>query len=359
MRLGAHGDILMATPALKAIREARPNAHITWIVERKERQAIDAHPYVDTILLWDSSYFKRMLRRVNWAGWAFEALRFRRRMRERKFDAFISYQPEEWPLLTIASGARTTVGIFDTFRQFNRGRRTSGYQRYYTHPFAHDRLPEHRTDQYLLALGPLGIEPPIDKRMSMGVTSEDLTAVEAFLSPKIQSSPFVILAPMTTWESRCWEPDRYAQLGTRLARNGYRTVIISSADEREKKVAGEIADKMDCDPVIAAGVFSFREMAALIGRADVLVSGDTGPMHVAAAMNTPFVSLFGPTPVAGRAPFSDRGISIMHPVPCGPCDQKLCPLAGPGRMACMSLITVDEVLESVLSLAAKFGRATA
>ncbi len=193
----------------------------------------------------------------------------------------------------------------------------------------------------------------------MGITSEDLTAVKSFLSPKIQSSPFVILAPMTTWESRCWAPDRYAELGTRLAREGYRSVIISSANDREKRVALEIAEKMDGDPVVAAGVFSFREMAALIGEADVLVSGDTGPMHVAAAMDTPFVSLFGPTPVAGRVPFSQRGISIMHPVPCGPCDQKLCPLAGPGHMACMSLITVDEVLEAVLGLGAKFGRATA
>ncbi len=90
MRLGAHGDILMATPMLQAIRDARPNAHITWIAERKEKQAIDAHPYIDELLLWDSSYFKRMLRRLNWGRWAVEALRFRRQMRDRRIDAFIS-----------------------------------------------------------------------------------------------------------------------------------------------------------------------------------------------------------------------------------------------------------------------------
>ena len=85
-------------------------------------------------------------------------------------------------------------------------------------------------------------------------------------------------------------------------------------------------------------MLTFRQMAALIARAPALVSGDTGPMHVAAAVGTPFVALFGPTPADGRAPLAGRGTVLLHPVPCGPCDQKVCPNKDEDQMRCMRLI---------------------
>jgi len=352
MRLAAHGDILMATPVVQAIREAKPNAYITWIAERKEKQSIDAHPAVDELILWDSPYFKRFLRKVNWLGWLVEALKFRRLLRDRHFDAFISYQPEEWPLLMLGSGAQNTIGIFDTFRAFYRSKTTSQYRRLYKHAFAHEQLPPHRTDQYLMALPPLGIDPDVSKLMHMGFTSEDRVTARRFIAPHLagHDAPYVVLAPMTTWTSRCWPAERFAELGDRLEHDGYRVVLISSSAEHEAAVVEKVSGLMTRKPVTAAGTLPFRAMAALLADAAALVSGDTGPMHVAAAVGAPFVALFGSTPVDNLAPLAGPGVVLSHSVPCGPCYQKHCLLADPDKNLCMRKITVDEAYAAFRSL---------
>lgn len=346
MRLGAHGDILMGTPLLTALRAAWPDAHLTWIVERKERDSIDAHPLIDEILLWDGAYWKRMLRRGLFPLWLARGLRFRRALRERRYDVFISFQPEEWPLLTRAVNAPMSVGVFDTFRQFQGAQGRSPHTRLYSTAFTEPDLPPHRTDQYLLPLRALGLPEPADKRMSLGYTSEDAQAAAQVLGA---TERFAVLAPMTTWPSRCWPAERYAELGDALARtHGCRIVLIGSAKERPQVEA--IAAQMKTPPLVAAGALRFREMAALIARACLLVSGDTGPMHVAAALGVPYIALFGPTPVEGRAPLAGRGLSLLHPVPCGPCDQKVCRHVDENERLCLRRISVEEVLAAARSL---------
>ena len=353
MRLGAHGDILMGTPLLAALRAHYPQAHLTWLVEYKERDAIEANSDLDEVLLWDSSYFKRFLRRGNFPLWLLRAWQLRAELRRRRYDVFVSLQPEEWPLLLRGVGAATTIGIFDTFRQFAGSEKTSPYAKLYTHAYAFPDLPEHRTDQYLLPLQALNVPAPSDKRMRMGFTAEDGGAAEAFLrtSGFEAGRPFAVLAPMTTWPSRCWPPERFAKLGDLLsARAGCDVVLIGSPRESEREAVAAIAARMKTPPAQAAGALTFRQMAALIARSVALVSGDTGPMHVAAAVGTPYVALFGPTPVAGRVPLAGRGRALMHPVPCGPCDQKVCPNPPETFLRCMKLLTVEEVFETVSEL---------
>lgn len=349
-RNGAHGDILMATPLLTALRDAWPNSHITWIVEHKEAPAIDTHPYLDELIFWDSSYWKRMLRRGLLPLWWLQGQKLKRQFREREYDIFISFQPEEWGYLVAqACGAEVRIGVFDTFRQFSGDTATSKNTRLYTRSYTFDELPLHRTDQYLLPLKALGLDVPAEKQMMMGFTNIDEAAVYRFLAEVgLKGKPFVVLAPMTTWVSRCWPGDRYAALSDALRKEGIPTVLIGSKKEQEEVEA--IAAQMKYPPITAVGTMAFREMAALIAKSSLLVSGDTGPMHVAAAVGTPYLSLFGPTPVMGRAPLAGKGKVLMHPVPCGPCDKKDCPNPPDDFMLCMRHIHVNEVFESARQL---------
>lgn len=350
-RNGAHGDILMGTPLLTAIRAQWPDAHLTWLVERKERESIDAHPCIDELLLWNSAYWKRLLRRGLLPLWTAAALRMRRALRERHFDVFISFQPEEWPLLARNVGAPVRIGVFDTFREFTGDSRTSSNVRFYTRAFTYGELPPHRTDQYLLPLEALGLTASGDKQMTLGFTQDDADAAARFLVGNgiRADAGFVVLAPMTTWPTRCWPGERYAALADRLADDGVPVVLIGSPREREKISAVQAAMRR-CRPAVAAGDLTFRQMGALVARAAALVSGDTGPMHVAAAVRTPYVALFGPTPAPGRAPLAGRGRILLHPVPCGPCDKKRCANVGEDFMRCMRLITVEEAHTAVLDL---------
>ena len=359
MRLGSYGDVLMGTPLLSALRQAYPEAHLTWIVEHTAQQAVDANPYLDELIIWDGGFWKDMLSerwkkmftksRLLGARWLFHALRFRGRLRRNRYDAFISFQPEEWPLLVSGVGAPATVGVFDTFREHHRATSTSSHTKRYKHAYAFPHQPAHRTDQYLLALEALGLPPSADKHMSLGFTAEDAAAAEDFLTDhgiRPEEAP-VVIAPMTTWPARNWANRRWTELADALSAQGQKLILIGSAQAEEQSKIAALAAEMRTTPALALGTLSFRQMSALLARAAVVVSGDTGPMHAAAAVGAPVISLFGPTPVARFAPLAGRGTTLMHPVPCGPCHQSVCGNEGANYMHCMNLITVEEVMQAV------------
>jgi len=359
MRLGSYGDVLMGTPLLGALRHALPDAHFTWMVEYNAREAIDANPYLDELIVWDGGFWKDMLSerwkkmftkgRLLGVRWLFHALRLRGRLRRNRYDIFISFQPEEWPLLVNGTGAPVTVGVFDTFREHYKATTTSPHTARYKHAFNFPHLPAHRTDQYLLALGALGLPPAADKRMRMGFTAEDAAAAQDFLTCQgigLEDAP-IVMAPMTTWPARNWAARQWVELADALSAQGHKIVMVGSTQDEERSQIAALAAETRLPPVLALGTLSFRQMSALLARAAVVISGDTGPMHAAAAVGVPTVSLFGPTPVARFAPLAGRGIALMHPVPCGPCHQSVCDNEGTDYMRCMRLITVEEVIQAV------------
>ncbi|MBC8137758.1 MAG: glycosyltransferase family 9 protein [Fibrella sp.] len=345
---GALGDIMMGSVILPALRDRYPDAHITWLTHYTAQEAIEANPYVDEILIWDGMYWKRKVRTLAWFPWFKAMLVFRGELRGRNFDTFISLQADEWPSLALGSGANVKIGVFDTFRRFFGDRKTSGYTRFYDHSFAFPDLPEHRIDQYLLSLDALGIPKPADKRITLGYTQEDRAAADRFkaangLDP---GEPFVILVPMTSWYTKCWSGDRFVALGNTLARRGYRVVLSGSPKEAE--AVRTLAARFEIPPVVVAGELCFRASAALIDDASLVVSGDTGPMHAAVALETPYVALFGATSPAWYGPLAGRGMVLQHPVPCGPCDRKQCANTGDKFLLCMNLLTVEEVTNAAL-----------
>lgn len=354
MRLGSYGDIVMGTPLLTALREAYPKAHLTWLVEHSQREAIDANPFLDEILVWNGGYWRRMLRLGLVLPWLIQGLRLRSLLRHRNFDIFITFHAEQWPLVTRAVAAPKSVGIFGVFPQFDDPKRH--YARLYSKSYQEEDLPPHRTDIHLLALKALNLPPPSSKQMTMGYTSEDAEVASAFLREHFSTAsspsaepPLVVIAPKTTWESRCWPEDRYVELGDRLMSEHHCHLVLIGSP-KEQAAVDRIASQMRVRPATAPGTLRFRQMAALLGKADLVISGDTGPMHVAAAVRTPYLALFGPTPVRGRAPLEGRGLSLVHPVPCGPCDLDVCRNPGENYMLCMNLLTVEEVLAAAKSL---------
>ncbi len=351
VKFGALGDILMATPLLTALRRAYPEAHITWVAEDTNLGAIDTNPHIDEILLWSSGYWQlmRSSKPRNWIRnqfgfrWPLKLLRLKWLL-HRRFDTFISFHPERWNFLRSAAAPRTSLGIFESPDQAKRD-----YTSRYTKAYTAADFSVHRTNNSLLPLGALSLPPATDKQMILGFTAEDDNAARDFLKrhDHPDGQEFLLLAPMTTWESRVWPAENYVQLGNALAKQGRRLVLISSPHLEEREAVSAIASQMQVPPMTALGTLTFRQMAALMARASLLISSDTGPMHAAAAVGTPYLALFGPTPVLGRAPLAGRGLALAHAVPCGPCDQQVCPNPPETYMKCMHLLTVSEVLDAV------------
>ena len=349
VRTIANGDILMSTPLIAGLRAAWPDAHITYLVERREREAIEAHPQIDRLLLWDTAFWKTMTRRGSYPLWFLRTRVLRQRLRAERFDTLISLMPEDWGWLVDAVGAQTTIGVFDTFREYHRQRRTSRRARLYDRAFTFDDLPPHRTDQYLLPLRALNLPTPTDPRMTMGWTAEDESAANAFIQEQALGDRFVVVAPRAGWPSRCWPTERWAAFCEGLtARHDCRILLVGGLGDQA--ALSEVADGMGSRAIVAAGAFGFRQLAALTARALLTASGDTGPMHVAAAVGTPYLALFGPTPAPRFAPIVGRGLPMFHPVPCGPCHQRRCPLSGAAFEQCLHQITVEEALAGAASL---------
>lgn len=350
VKFGALGDILMATPLLTALRQAYPAAHLTWLVEDRNVQAIDANPFIDEVMLWGSGQWSSMrsTRPRNWIRnrfglrWLNGLARLNYHLKHR-FDTVITFHPEHWQFLLDAVAPKTSVGVFQSSSEQKRD-----YTSRYTKAYTEKDFPVRQTDIYLLPTDALGLPPATDKRMVMGYTVEDSDSVDCLLRTHGVGPKFVVLAPLTTWSSKCWPEERWSALGDALVDRGNQVVLVGTKGEAD--AVKRVATGMQASSVMLAGALSFREAGALIARAALCISSDSGPMHVAAAVNTPYVSLFGPTPPARWAPVEGRGNVLLHPVPCGPCMKLICQNPPDSQMLCMHLLTVAEVLESALQV---------
>lgn len=358
VKLLAFGDVLMAAPLVSALRLYHPDAHITWMVERKYVQAIDANPCVDEVVVWEGDYWRDLLpsrwkKWLNipqrWLGlrWIVQALKFRQQLRRRDFDILISMHPEQWRLLVPGSGAAVSIGVFESGH---------GLEKAYTFPHEIGGLPEHRTDKYLVPLQSLGHSLTVDKQMTLGYTADDLGFVRDYLGRKGigPNDALVAIAPVTTWETKCWPIDRYADLARRLISEFGCRVIWLGSDAERPAIAGA-ADTVPSS-IVAAGDFEFRQMAALIALSRLVISSDSAPMHAAAALGIPYVGLFGPTTPGRYAPLLGRGTILVHEVPCGPCEKMVCTNPLDTQMLCMKLITVQEVYQAATDLLTTGGR---
>jgi ADP-heptose:LPS heptosyltransferase len=347
LRLGAAGDILIASPLLKSLRKAYPDAYITWIIEHSQREIVDANPYVDELIIWNGRYWKKLLRYGVIPFWINQWLRLRSALHSRKFDLFVSFEAHQWPLLVWFCGAKRKIGVFDFFPNLHPRGKTSPVRNLFDRCYYLEDLPAHRTDQYLVVLNDLEIDQPDDKRMVLGYTEDDVKQASAFLLENgITDGKFVVMAPKTTWTTKTWLPERYAKVADLIASEfGLPVLLIGTS--HEAAYVESVANLMKSPPILAANLLKIRELAALLSMTTLLICGDTGPMHMASALGTPQINLFGSTPVDMFAPIEGAGTVINHKVPCGPCNRTKCSNNGDDYLKCLKLITVEEVMCAV------------
>jgi lipopolysaccharide heptosyltransferase I len=334
IKLWALGDIVMATPMLAALRAAHPDVEITWVVDEAHSEILRGHPGIDDLIVLHSGAWRRLLRRGNYPGWLKRSQELRTVMRERNLDAVINCHPDKW-WTAILCAAPVRVGLYPSSH-------LPGTRRWYTHAIADPRPPIHATRHYLLATQALGC-PDTSLRLTLGETPDEAEFLAAFtreyeIAPDV---PLVVLAPFTTAENKCWEPERFAELADVLEDEwGARIVLPHSG--KDETAARRIA-AMARTPMLTART-TLRQYIGLLRRADLVVSGDTSAMHIAAALGTPFVALFGPTERARLAPLyvvDNNGAALAKPLPCAPCHSTRC--TNPVFRKCMKLHTVADV----------------
>lgn len=336
LRVGL-GDLLASVPALRSLRSARPDLHvalITWpeVAHIVERQSA----YIDELIPFPG-YPGIPERKPDTAAWpAFVAT-----MRGRRFDLALQAYGRRTGAheATIRVGARWTGG-FSAPGQGDMDPRF--YLPYPTH------LRE--VERHLALFAHLGV-PPGDDALEFPVEADDRHQAAGLLeSLGIFPGEYTLLHPGATAPSRRWLPERFAAVGDRLAERGLDVLVTGSANE--EMVTAAVVGAMEKRAVDLCGRTSLGALAALLETARLLVTNDTGPAHLAAALGVSTVTVFQ----AGElqrwaAPDRDRHVPVQAGVPCQPCSHQVCPI----DFRCASGVAVGDVAGPALRLLQEAG----
>lgn len=319
IRLSSLGDIVLTTPAIRAIRANFPNAHIAMLVAKQSADILRENPHLNEIITFDR------LAKDKDTG---EMWRVVRLLRERKFTLAIDLQRKfRTEMLMYFSGATERVGKgrFCTVRVSEQGNK-------------------HATAHYFDLLHAVGI-PAEDQKLELFLAeSERRDAVQRLKAAGIAAGKLKVgLFPGAGWKLREWMPERFAAIGDRLVAH-FNADILIFGGQQESELVQKVANLMEMRAIPFAGNLQMRQLAACIEQCDLFVTNDTGPMHIAAGVGTRTVSLFGPGNHIRFQPLGVEHHTIRHDVPCSPCKQFTDKCKD---NICMKGIGVDEVWHAI------------
>jgi heptosyltransferase-2 len=322
------GDAVIAVPALRELRRVLPSAHITLVSRPGAADIFIDADFVDEILVYDRAGLGSTWRQV-------------REWRRRKFDLALLFQNAfEAALIAFLSGASLRIG-YDTDRR--------GLLLTHSLPLPAWKDERHESFYYL------NIVAELERLLAGQVLAEatvprfDLHVSEDRKRKALQllrehgarmDAPLMVLCPGSiNSRAKRWPAERYAELADRLAESGADVALIGSPGELD--VSNEVCEHARRPPMVLTGKTTVAEATAIISIADVLITNDTGPAHIGAALKTPTIVIFGPTNPLTTYPFSDSAEIIRHPPDCAPCMLRDCPI----DHRCMTAVTPAEVFQ--------------
>jgi heptosyltransferase-2 len=318
------GDAVMTTPAMGALRSSFPAAEIVVVANPLVAELFRYHPYCDRVLVYDKKGTHRGLKGL---------LRFCGMLRREHFDLAVLLQNAvEASVMALLAGVPRRAGYG-----------TDGRALLLTHSVqvgaAERRL--HHTRYYLGMLEALDIRGG-DGALRLACTDSELAWARELLG---EGMPLVINPGAAYGSAKRWYPERFAEVGNRLAAEfGARIVLTGGPDETE--IGRDIAAAMDVAPLNLIGKTSVRQMMAVLSLCRLVVTNDSGPMHVAAAFGVPIVAVFGPTDHTTTSPLAENCRVIRKEVDCAPCLLRQCPT----DHRCMEAISVEDVMAGVREL---------
>ncbi len=325
------GDAVLTTPALGAVRAAFPHSRITLAAKPLIAELFLHHPDVDEILVYDKDG-----RHSGAAG----ILRMSRELRRRGFDAAIlSQNAFDAGLLAILAGIPRREGYATDGRRMLLSRAV---------PVTEEILRLHHAEYYLRLVEELGFPRPGNPVLRLRVTGEERGAMAGRLAasgiPK--GGRILGINPGATYGSaKRWYPDRFAEVADTLSEEwGAFVVLMGSAPEMP--LSAEIEAAMRRRPVNLAGKTTVRELMALLSLCGFLVTNDSGPMHIAAALGVPLVAIFGPTDWRTTSPWTPRAKVVRVEMDCSPCMRRECDRGH----ECMLGVTSDMVVHAARGL---------
>lgn len=320
VRLGALGDVVHAIPAAAALRAAFPDARIDWLVDARHRGMVDLVTAIDRVLV---------VPRSSIGGWTHAV----RDLRQVRYDVALDLQGLlKSAVFARASGAARVIG----FSIWHLREKTA--RPFYSEAgAAADGEADHVIYKNLRLLRTVGVT---DERVAFPLAHVDSPAVAAVRSA-IGAQPFAMINPGAAWPNKRWPPDRFGEVAAFVRDvRGLPSIVLWGPGE--EALARTVVDASSGAARIAPPT-SIADLLALGREASLMVSGDTGPLHIAGAAGTPTVAIFGPTDPHRNGPWSDADIVVSRYDGCGCHYDRKCHQAS----WCLSGVSVAEVTAAV------------
>ena len=318
------GDVVHALPALAALRRRFPQAFIVWLVKRQWAELVERMEGIDRV--WPVG--------PGLAGWLSEVPR----LRAERFDLAVDLQG----LFRSAAMARL-AGCLERIG-FDNGREGSPW--FYTQRVAVPTPDMHAVDRYLLvtkALGATASAPP-EFRFTISAKDREQSAAALARAGVKAGSSWIAMNVSARWPTKRWPAASFAETADRLQKEGAGPVVLFGGPD-DRADAEAVKALMKTTPVDVTGLTPLGLLPALLQSASVLVTNDSGPMHVAAAAGTPVVALFGPTSPMRTGPYGKHHRVLTHQLPCSPCFSRTC--RNQVERECLTAIEPARVVEAV------------
>lgn len=323
------GDIVHSLPFLNTVKDAFPSAEIHWLVAEGLEGLLEGHPMINKIWVIKKDQWKdlkKISETVNEIKDLFKSLKSER------YDMVIDLQGLlRSGLLTYATKSPFRIGFKEA---------REGSVLFYTHRIEGGR-EIHAVDRYLKIASAIGCDVgEIAFPMPLIKGSERVKTLKEGIGR------YAVIVPGARWETKRWSPERFGILVSML---DTKTFIIGGAKDRE--AAEVIEDKSRGKAISIAGKTDMKDLISIIRGARYVVTNDSGPMHIAAALNIPVIAIFGPTNPVRTGPYGKNNIVIKSDVECAPCYEKRCK-----STKCMDSISVEMVYEAIKQLNSQIQR---
>ncbi len=346
IKVSSLGDVMHALPALATLRANHPSAYIAWLVEKPYKDLLYNNPNIDEIIVIRTRYWRK-----NWTRETFGEIRDTiAKLRKHRFDVALELQGLiKTGLIAFLSGARQRLGL-------HRKNCREPLNTLFTNKKASFVGKGHNIVDINLNLVRLaGGTEPVPQRHPLEVPEEIKAKVDVFFqeNPDLPAKPIAVINPGAGFPTKLWKLDRFAKLADRIAREQGLNILLAWGPG-EKPMAEQIAGLMTENSWIAPNT-TIQESIALFGHTALMISCDSGPLHLAAAMGIPTVSIFGPTDPVRNGPYGSNHQVVWKEQPCSFCWKKTCAIE---THDCMEQVEVEDVFQAVKTSVSKFIKQT-
>ena len=316
------GDVVHSLPFLNAMKTCFPEAEIHWVIAKGLEGLLDGNPMIKRLWVINKDAWKKIDNAKNTVT---EIRNLFKGLKKEKFDLVIDLQGLlRSGIITKATGAPVRIG----FQEAREGSRF-----FYTHKVKGGK-DIHAVDRYLKIASFLGCDV---SDVSFPFSPESSSIFNSQLLTLNLPKEYAVIVPGARWKTKRWPPEKFGELASRLP---VQSVIVGS--KADKDIADLIVSLSEGKTISLAGKTSLKELIAVMRKAKFVISNDSGPMHIAAALGIPVYAIFGPTDPLRTGPYGKGHTIIRAAIPCAPCFKKTCE-----DVKCLEGLSADKVFEII------------